>query len=151
MNRSLSKLVLYLLTFLLAAAVAAQEAIPPVKPVPGEGAAGEWLGALDVGPVKLRLALRVEKKDDGSLSALLDSIDQKAKIPVLRAALAAAKNPDHEVRSLPGLNHLFQHAGTGSIEEYGAIEETFAPEALATIGDWIAARSTKKRSPAVTR
>lgn len=83
MNRSLSKIVLYLLTFLLAATVlSAQDPISPAKPVPGEGAAGEWLGALDVGAVKLRLALHVEKKDDGSLSAVLDSIDQNAKIPV---------------------------------------------------------------------
>ena len=78
MNRSLSKIVLYLLTFLLVATVlSAQE-----KPISGEGAAGEWLGALDVGAVKLRLALHVEKKDDGSLGAVLDSIDQNAKIPV---------------------------------------------------------------------
>jgi pimeloyl-ACP methyl ester carboxylesterase len=83
MNRSLSKIVLYLLTFLLAATVlSAQDSISPAKPVPGEGAAGEWLGALDVGSVKLRLGLHVEKKDDGSLSAVLDSIDQNAKIPV---------------------------------------------------------------------
>ncbi len=83
MNRSLSKIVLYLLTFLLAATVlSAQDPISPAKPVPGEGAAGEWLGALDVGAVKLRLALHVEKKGDGGLSAVLDSIDQNAKIPV---------------------------------------------------------------------
>ena len=84
MNRSLSKLVLHLLTFVLLAAttLVAQAPVPPAKPVPGEGAAGEWLGALDVGSVKLRLALHVEKKDDGSLGAVLDSIDQKAKIPV---------------------------------------------------------------------
>ncbi len=60
----------------------AEPAIPPAKRVPGEGAAGEWLGALDVGPTKLRLALHVAKKGDGSLSAILDSIDQGAKIPV---------------------------------------------------------------------
>jgi hypothetical protein len=77
MNRSLSKLVLHLLTFLLATALSAQE-----KPVPGEGVTGEWLGALDVGSVKLRLALHVEKKSDGGLGAVLDSIDQQAKIPV---------------------------------------------------------------------
>ena len=88
MNRFLPKLVLSLSTFVMLATttLAAQAPVPPAKPVPGEGAAGEWLGALDVGAVKLRLALHVEKKDDGSLSALLDSIDQKAKIPVDTAA-----------------------------------------------------------------
>lgn len=64
----------------------------------------------------------------------------------VRAALAAAGNPDHEERSLPGLNHLFQHAKTGGIDEYATIEETFAPEALGAIGDWIVARFPR-RSP----
>jgi hypothetical protein len=58
----------------------------------------------------------------------------------LRAALATAGNPDVDVRTLPGLNHLFQHAGTGSLDEYPTIEETFSPEALGIIGDWILAR-----------
>lgn len=38
---------------------------------------------------------------------------------------------------LPDLNHLFQHASTGSPAEYAKIEETFAPEVLAIINDWI--------------
>jgi hypothetical protein len=38
---------------------------------------------------------------------------------------------------LPGLNHLFQTAKTGSPAEYGLIDETFAPVALRTISDWI--------------
>jgi len=41
------------------------------------------------------------------------------------------------VQELPGLNHLFQTAKTGSIEEYGEIEESFAPAALDTIAGWI--------------
>lgn len=77
-------------------------------------------------------------------------VDARVNSEAVLAALAAAGNPDHEVRSLPGLNHLFQHAGTGGIEEYGTIEETFAPEALAMIGDWITARFAK-RSPAAAR
>jgi uncharacterized protein len=49
----------------------------------GPGAVGNWLGTLDAGPVKLRLALKVEKTADGSLSAALDSLDQGAKgLPV---------------------------------------------------------------------
>ena len=42
--------------------------------------------------------------------------------------------------ALPGLNHLFQHARTGLPSEYGSLEESFAPEALGIIGDWILAR-----------
>ncbi|HEV8581302.1 MAG TPA: alpha/beta fold hydrolase [Thermoanaerobaculia bacterium] len=67
-------------------------------------------------------------------------VDPGVNAEAVRAALAAGGNRDHEVRSLPGLNHLFQHAKTGGMEEYGTIEETFAPEALSMIGDWIAAR-----------
>ena len=54
----------------------------------------------------------------------------------LRRALSA--NPNARVVELPGLNHLFQTAGTGAVGEYGRIEETIAPEALKTIGDWLA-------------
>lgn len=67
-------------------------------------------------------------------------VDARVNSEAVRASLAAAGNRDHEERSLPRLNHLFQHAETGGIDEYGAIEETFAPEALGTIGDWIVAR-----------
>jgi len=93
MNRYLSTLRLQLTMFvLLAMTTLAAQAVAqssaeapslPAKPVPGEGAAGEWVGALDVGSTKLRLALHVEKKGDGGLGAILDSIDQgAAKIPV---------------------------------------------------------------------
>jgi hypothetical protein len=87
MNRRPSKLLLCLLIFVLLplstlGTLAAQAPAPPTKPVPGEGAAGEWLGSLSVGAAKLRLGLHVEKKEDGSLGAVLDSIDQGAKIPV---------------------------------------------------------------------
>ncbi|HEX3527176.1 MAG TPA: alpha/beta hydrolase [Thermoanaerobaculia bacterium] len=87
MNRRPSKLLLclsiiVLLTLTTLSTLAAQAPSLPAKPVPGEGAAGEWLGILDVGAARLRLGLHVEKKEDGSLGAVLDSIDQGAKIPV---------------------------------------------------------------------
>src|SRR5262245_40040712 len=87
-QKGLPKLVLYLsmlvvlATANLVAQGSAQAPSQPAKPVPGEGAAGEWLGALDVGAMKLRLGLHVEKKGDGGLGAIVDSIDQGAKIPV---------------------------------------------------------------------
>jgi uncharacterized protein len=67
-------------------------------------------------------------------------VDAGVNAAAVRAALTAAENLDHEVEILPGLNHLFQHAVTGGVEEYGEIEETFAPVALERIGDWIGAR-----------
>lgn len=36
-----------------------------------------------------------------------------------------------------GLNHLFQHCQTGDVYEYVQIEETFAPEAMEKIADFI--------------
>jgi pimeloyl-ACP methyl ester carboxylesterase len=38
---------------------------------------------------------------------------------------------------LPGLNHLFQHCTTCSVEEYGKLEETFSPGVLKIMGDWL--------------
>jgi fermentation-respiration switch protein FrsA (DUF1100 family) len=64
-------------------------------------------------------------------------------LPEIRKALEEAGNRDVTIQLLPGLNHLFQHAQTGSPSEYARIEETFAPEALQLITDWITARTTR--------
>ena len=74
----------------------------------------------------------------------------------IRSALEAAGNKDFKVQVLPGLNHLFQEARTGSPAEYASIEQTFAPSALTMISDWILAhtkpakelRSTEKAAAA---
>lgn len=42
-----------------------------------------------------------------------------------------------EIHTLEGLNHLLQHAETGSVEEYGQIEETISPKVLDIISRWI--------------
>ena len=55
----------------------------------------------------------------------------------IEGALQAAGNRDYRVVSMPGLNHLFQTAVTGSLSEYSSISETFSPAALALIGEWI--------------
>ncbi len=55
----------------------------------------------------------------------------------IKQALAKRKSPDYEVKELPGLNHLFQHCNKCTAEEYGELEETFAPEVLGLIGNWI--------------
>ena len=47
--------------------------------------------------------------------------------------------PQADCRELPGLNHLFQHCTTGLPSEYMMTEETFAPEAMKAIADWILA------------
>ena len=40
---------------------------------------------------------------------------------------------------IKNLNHLFQHCETGAIAKYGEIEETFAPEVLEIVKNWILA------------
>ncbi len=52
-------------------------------------------------------------------------------------ALTKGGNTHHKEVKLPGLNHLFQTANRGTLDEYGSIEETFSPAALKLIGDWI--------------
>jgi len=61
----------------------------------------------------------------------------KENLGQIRKALQEGGNKDFQTKELPGLNHLFQHAPTGSPTEYGGIEETFSPDALTSISDWI--------------
>jgi hypothetical protein len=46
-------------------------------------------------------------------------------------------NQNVTTMKLEGLNHLFQHCETGLPAEYSNIEETFSPEAMKIISDWI--------------
>lgn len=68
-------------------------------------------------------------------------VSAKVNLPLLQSALQDAGNKNADIRELPELNHLFQHAYTGTPAEYAAIEETFSPEALAALADWAAARA----------
>jgi fermentation-respiration switch protein FrsA (DUF1100 family) len=58
-------------------------------------------------------------------------------LPPIRKALAESGNQHVEVDELPGLNHLFQTAKTGSPAEYSQIEETISPVALDKMATWI--------------
>ena len=46
-------------------------------------------------------------------------------------------NKQNFIKVYPGLNHLFQHCQTGFPDEYSHIEETFSPEVLIDIEQWI--------------
>lgn len=78
---------------------------------------------------------------DVPVLALAGAKDQQVAPDTNQAAIAealdAANNPNVTVRTLDGLNHLFQTAETGSPSEYGRIEETFDPEAIDVMADWI--------------
>jgi len=60
-------------------------------------------------------------------------------LSAIEKALKTGGNRDVTVRELPGLNHMFQTAPTGALDEYGRIEETFSPTALKALGDWLTA------------
>jgi uncharacterized protein len=71
-------------------------------------------------------------------------VPPKINLPMVQKAFADAANSQTDVRQLPDLNHLFQHAYTGSPTEYAAIDETFSPQALQIIGEWVQARNKAK-------
>lgn len=73
-----------------------------------------------------------------ALNGELDlQVTPKENLAALAEAFRAGRNSRVELVELKGLNHLFQHCKTGDPGEYGTIEETFAPEALKLMADWI--------------
>ena len=68
-------------------------------------------------------------------------VPPKEDLAEIAKALKKGGNTQVTTRELPGLNHLFQTCKTGSVSEYGQIEETIAPAALSAIGDWVIAIS----------
>jgi pimeloyl-ACP methyl ester carboxylesterase len=67
-------------------------------------------------------------------------VPAKQNLEGIREILGKNKKVELTTQELPGLNHLFQTAKTGSVSEYGEIEETFSPAALKIISDWILLR-----------
>jgi uncharacterized protein len=64
-------------------------------------------------------------------------VPPKQNLEAIKKYLTKAGNKNFTTKEFEGLNHLFQHATTGSPTEYIDIEETFAPEVLEYIGKWI--------------
>lgn len=64
-------------------------------------------------------------------------VPAKMNLAAIKAALDEGGNTRSQVEELPGLNHLFQHATTGSPAEYARIEETVATEVLDKVSGWI--------------
>lgn len=54
------------------------------------------------------------------------------------------RSPDVTTLELPGVNHMFQTAKSGSRGEYRDIEETVAPAVLDLIGDWLRERFVER-------
>ena len=64
-------------------------------------------------------------------------VDAHDNLSALRKGLKT--NKKNLIKEYEGLNHLFQHCTTGQTTEYRLIEETFAPEVMQDIADWIKA------------
>ena len=92
-----------------------------------------WFLRYDPAPVLRRTSIPVLALNGSLDLQVLASLN----LPVMEAAFQEAGNEQATVSELPGLNHLFQHAVTGSPSEYGLIPETTAPEVLTLIADWI--------------
>jgi fermentation-respiration switch protein FrsA (DUF1100 family) len=69
--------------------------------------------------------------------ALDTQVPPKLNLPIIRKTLEEGGNKHFEIDELPGLNHLFQTAKTGSPAEYAQIEETMSPVALDKMATWI--------------
>ncbi len=64
-------------------------------------------------------------------------VPPKEHLDAIRSALEEGKTDDYTIMEIPGLNHLFQSAETGSPMEYEKIEETISPLTLEIIRKWI--------------
>lgn len=62
-------------------------------------------------------------------------VDSQKNLEALREGLPA--NDINVIESIDGLNHLFQHCQTGNVSEYRDLEETFAPEVLEMMAEWL--------------
>ncbi len=76
----------------------------------------------------------------------LDSqVPPKQNLPVIAKILEEAGNRNYRIIEFPKLNHLFQTCESGSILEYGKIEETIAPVVLDALSGWILEITTNFR------
>ena len=62
-------------------------------------------------------------------------VEPESNLDALRGGLPS--QPFNKIELVEGVNHLFQHCQTGSTAEYRDIEETFAPEVLEKLVEWI--------------
>ncbi len=67
-------------------------------------------------------------------------VDAEQNRSAMEIALEAAGNTDATFVTIPTANHLFQDAVSGSPSEYNDLEQTFHPDFLPTITEWLLAR-----------
>lgn len=71
-------------------------------------------------------------------------VPPKENLSAIKAALERGGNDQVILVEFPGLNHLFQACETGLPAEYSQIEQTFAPEALDQMTQWILKLTNRK-------
>ena len=97
-----------------------------------------WFIAYDPAPTLRKLRMPVLALDGDKDTQVVS----RQNVPAIREALKG--DPDATVLELPGLNHLFQTAQTGSPAEYAQIEETISPDALKLMVDWVVAHTERR-------
>lgn len=64
-------------------------------------------------------------------------VDAEINLQAIQLALEEGGNQQVKAVSYPDLNHLFQHAESGSVSEYIEIEETISRDVMLEIAEWI--------------
>ena len=64
-------------------------------------------------------------------------VPAEVNLKAIAKALKAGGNKRFKTVNIPDLNHAFQKAGTGLVEEYGVLEETFHEPTLEMIIVWM--------------
>ena len=73
-----------------------------------------------------------------AINGTLDmQVDAEQNLPAIEKQLIRAGNKQFRIERVKGLNHLFQHAETGLADEYGTLEETFAPQVMELMLKWL--------------
>ncbi|MGK4569240.1 alpha/beta hydrolase family protein [Flavobacterium sp. 3HN19-14] len=67
-------------------------------------------------------------------------VPPKENTEAIKNTLEKAGNKKVTVKIFPNLNHLFQESITGNLDEYEKIEQTFSPDALKFMSDWLNAK-----------
>ena len=62
-------------------------------------------------------------------------VEAESNLGALRSGLP--DNPCNKLETVEGVNHMFQHCQTGMTTEYRDFEETFAPEVLEMLVEWM--------------
>jgi uncharacterized protein len=60
---------------------------------------------------------------------------------VMEEVFAKSGHKDHRIVVMPGANHLYQLAGTGSVSEYATLRKEFLPGFLDLLATWIGERT----------